>query len=220
MLLDVDLAALVEAHRASGAACTLVLRRDERHEEFGSIGVDDEGGLRRIAERFDLGGETRRGVFVGLRILSPDAFRQLPQRPADTPFEDLSDWLAPALARGAIGVRGHLLEPDEMVWEPVGTPSEYLAANLSPPEVSFFSPTQLVSQSTKMDGPAADVVLGRGARIGAGAQLRRTVVWENEQVPGNFQASGGVFAGGRFYVCEALPETTPPEPGDQERFDE
>jgi len=220
MLLDVDLSALVEAHRASGAACTLVLRRDPRHQQFGTIGVDTKGGVRRIARRFDLGGETRAGVFVGVRILSPEAFRHLPQRPENTAFEDLSDWLAPALERGEIALRGHLLEADEIVWEPVGTPAEYLDANLSPPSVSFFSPTQLVSKGTKLEGPEADVVLGRGARIGAGAHLRRAVVWENEQVPENFRGSGGVFAAGRFYVCEALHDTTSREPGDEERIDE
>jgi mannose-1-phosphate guanylyltransferase len=220
MLLDVDLGALVSAHRASGADCTLVLRSDVRSQQFGTIGVDARGRVRRIATRFDLGGEIRAGVFVGLRILSPEAFRHLPDRPEGSAFEDLSDWLAPAHERGELDLRGHLLEPDEIVWEPVGTPAEYLAANLSPPIFSFFPPTRLVSQGTYTNVPGTDVVLGSGARVGAGAQLRRAVVWEDEQVPENFRGSGGVFAGGRFYVCEALPQTTSPQSGDQERLDE
>ncbi len=213
MLLDVDLAPLVEAHRASGAACTLVLRDDARHEQFGTIGIDDDEGVRRIGSLFDLGGETRAGVFVGIRIISPGAFAQLPDVADETPFEDLSDWLAPALERGSLRLRAQLLERDEILWEPVGSPAEYLAANLFPSRVSFFSPTEMVTKGTHIKGPSSDVVLGSGARMGAGAELRRAVVWEGEQVPANFRASGGVFAGGRFYVCEGPPADDTPRVG-------
>jgi mannose-1-phosphate guanylyltransferase len=202
MLLDADLSGLVEAHRASGAHCTLVLRRDPRASEFGTIGLDAAGRVRRIAGRFDLGGETRAGVFLGVRILSSPIFDHLPDVTDDTPFEDLSDWLAPALAAGHDRIRGHLLAPEEAIWEPVGTPAEYLAANLAPPALSYLDPARNPAEGTKALGPSADVILGAGARIGAGASLERCVVWEDERVPDGFRARGGVFAGGRFYACE------------------
>ncbi|HEY5657363.1 MAG TPA: nucleotidyltransferase family protein, partial [Myxococcota bacterium] len=40
MLLDADLSALVDRHRQSGAALTMLLRDDPRTESFGSVGVD------------------------------------------------------------------------------------------------------------------------------------------------------------------------------------
>ena len=46
-------------------------------------------------------------------------------------------------------------------------------------------------------------MLGAGAQIEAGAQLRRAVVWENESVPAQLKASDGVFAGGEFRSCRA-----------------
>ena len=201
MLLDVDLGALAAAHSASGAHCTLLLRRDERAATFGTIGFDEAGRVRRIGRRFDLGGEKQAGIFVGVRVLSPDVFERLPDVTDDTEFEDLSDWLAPALRAGDEGIRGRLLEAREMTWEPVGTPAEYLAANLETPGLSF-DPTGNLAEGARLIGRSGDVVLGAGATIGEGAELERCVVWEGEQVPDGLRARGGVFAAGRFYPCE------------------
>lgn len=206
MLLDLDLGDLIAAHRRSGATCTLVLRRDPRAPQFGTIGIDAGGRVRRIARRFDLGGERDAGVFLGVRILSPAIFDCLPDLPDDAAFEDLSDWLAPALRAGHSGIRGHILESHEAVWEPVGTLEEYLAANLAPPTLSYLGPGEIAAEGTKVRGRTADVVVGATARIGSGAVIERCVVWEGERVPSGFEARGGVFAGGRFYACEEADE--------------
>jgi len=42
-------------------------------------------------------------------------------------------------------------------------------------------------------------VIGAGAELGPGVQLRRAVVWDGEQVPAGLDASDGVFAGGVFH---------------------
>lgn len=206
MLLDVDLTALIEEHRQSRADCTLVLRRDDRAEQFGTIGVDPSGSVRRIARRFDLGGEKDAGVFLGVRLISPALFASLPEIPDGGPFEDLSDWLAPSIRAGQHRVRGRILEPEEAVWEPVGTPAEYLAANLAPPALSYLPPPENLAKGTKLVGRSADVVLGAGASLGRGAALERCVIWDHQIVPDGARARGGVIAGGRFYACEALGE--------------
>lgn len=203
MLVDLDLAKLIREHTESGALCTLVLLRDpERASMFGTIGLDARGCVRRIAERLDLGQEVQAGVFVGLRLFSPSAFESLPQAHPTGSFEDLTDWLGPLLTQGSQSVRGCILAPDELAWTPVGTPLEYLNANLDPPNASYLAPTQRVFANTQRLGKNADVIVGPGAHLGHGAQLHRCIVWENESVPQNFQAAGGVFAGGKFYLCE------------------
>jgi len=201
MLFDADLTRLAADHRASAADCTLLLRDDPRAARFGTIGVDGRGRVRRIGRRFDLGGEQRAGVFVGVRLFSPAIFAALPDRPAGEAFEDLSDWLAPALRSGSETILGRMLSRDESVWEPVGTPDEYLQVNLAPPTLSYLPPTRNVAEGTKVIGPAADVILGTGATIGRDADLTRCVIWEGERIPAGTRADGGVFAGGRFYAC-------------------
>jgi mannose-1-phosphate guanylyltransferase len=203
MLLDADLGALVRWHRAGGHGVSLLLREDPRAERFGTIGVDPEGRVRRIASRFDLGQEWRAGVYAWANVLSPSAFETLPDRGA---FSHLDDWWAPALARGATDVRGYVATAGEVLWEPVGTPAEFLAANLAPLALSYLDVDAASRRAGATVERGADgrpsLVLGAGARLGRGAQLRRAVVFAGEVVPDGLRAEGGVFAGGAWVPCE------------------
>ncbi len=195
-ILDLDLAPLLARHRARRDLATLVLRRDSRAAHFGTIGLDGEARVRRIGQRFDLGGESAAGVFLGVRLFSRRALDRLPTEDA---FEDLSDWLAPLLAGGADDVRAERLGEDESTWEPVGTPAQYLQVNLKPAPLSFLDAEALATARGTQLMP--DLVLGSGASLGPGAVLTRAVVWDGEQVPAGLQASDGVFAGGTFHDC-------------------
>lgn len=196
MLCDLDLGALVARHRARGDRATVVLRDDARADRFGTIGVDAAGGIRRIARRFDLGGEAARGVNVSVYLFARRAFDSLPEREV---FNHLLDWLAPDLAAGAGDLRGELVPGAELLWEPVGTPGEYLAANLGCPPVSYFDAGGRARALGVRIEPG--LVVGAGARLGAGVRLRRAVVWGGETVPDGFAGEDGVFAGGRFHPC-------------------
>lgn len=201
-LLDCDLGGLASAHRASGADATLLLLPSSPDTtDFNTVGIDERGRIRRIADRFDLGGETASGVFVGLRLISPRVFDHLPETAPGAAFEDLTDWLMPLAASGAADIRGHLAEGSPFPWRPVGTPEEYLTANLSPPSVSYFDGNDPAAPGTLLSGDARDVVLGPGAEVSAGARLARCVVWEQEKIPPGFVAEEGVFAEGKFYFC-------------------
>jgi mannose-1-phosphate guanylyltransferase len=199
-ILDLDLGPLVARHRARGAAATIVLREDPRAARFGTIGVDAEGRVRRIGRRFDLGGEARAGVNVSVYLFSSRALGTLPERDA---FNHLDDWLAPRLAAGASDVRGEPLAARACIWEPVGTPSEYLAANLRPTAVSYLdADARARALGVRLE---PDLVVGAGARLGAGVRLRRVVVWDGERVPAGLCAEDGVFAGGCFHRVAAEP---------------
>jgi NDP-sugar pyrophosphorylase family protein len=201
MLLDADLGALLARHRERRDAVTLLLRRDPRGAQFGTIGVDAEGALRRIGRRFDLGGEVDAGVYVWANVIAARALDTLPEREV---FSHLDDWIAPRLTAGARDLRGEVTDVTRCAWEPVGTPAEYLAANLRPPRLSYFD----VDAAARRAGTRLEpgLVIGAGATLGAGARLRNAVVWDGERVPAGLRASGGVFAGGAFHSCGAAPE--------------
>jgi NDP-sugar pyrophosphorylase family protein len=201
MLLDADLSALLKRHRQRGDAVTMLLRRDPRADRFGSIGVDAEDRVRRIGPRFDLGGETDSGVYVWANVVAARAFEDLPERKI---FSHFDDWLAPRLAAGARDVRGEVMDVTTCTWEPVGTPDEYLAANLRPPRISYFDPDARARREGTRFEP--NLVIGAGATLGAGARLERAVVWDGERVPAGLRASDGVFAGGAFHPCKATGE--------------
>jgi mannose-1-phosphate guanylyltransferase len=198
MLVDVDLSRLVEVHRARGDAITMLLRNDPRTATFGSIGVDGAGRLRRIGTRFDLGGERAAGIYTWVNVVAARAIDHLPERDV---FSHLDHWIAPLLRDGARDIRAVVSPPERCTWEPVGTPAEYLAVNLNPPELSYIDPDALAGgEGTRFE---AGLVVGAGASIAAGASLTRAVIWDGEQVPADLRASDGVFAGGSFHPCVA-----------------
>ncbi len=197
MLLDADLGRLVRLHRARGDAWTMLLRDDPRSARFGSVGIDDAGRVRRIGSRFRLPGEARAGVYVWANVVSARAFDRMPDREA---FNHLDAWIAPWLAAGAEDVRGELWGPAQCTWEPVGTPREYLAVNLAPPRLGYLDADALArARGVRFE---AECVIGAGASIGAGARLRRVVVWDGERVPVGLRAEEGVFAAGAFHRCD------------------
>lgn len=197
MILDVDLRGLAKRHRSRRDLATLLLLRDGRQAQFGTIGVDGEGAVRRIGNSFDQGGETEAAVFSGVRLFSPGVFDAWPEADA---FEDLRDWLVPRIQDG-MAVRGEIVAPEDFVWRPVGTPHEYLAVNFEPPSLSFWDADAVAtSEGTQL---TPDCIVGADSHVEAGAQLRRCVVWDGEHVPGQMTAENGVFAGGRFHACGA-----------------
>lgn len=199
MLVDLDLEALAARHRTSGRAATLVLREDPRAGAFGSIGLDASGRLARVGEDPRISDERSAGLFTGIRLFSREALGHWPDRDV---FEDLRDWLVPAMKDHRLQVGGEIVERGQSVWEPVGTPSEYLHVNLEPPSLpSLGGSVAHWSGEIQVVGDGEDVLLGRKAVMGEGAHLDHAVVWEGEEVPAGLQRSFGVFAGGRFHPC-------------------
>ncbi len=211
MLVDFDLQAAVRRHRERGDRYTLLLRsNDPRAASFGTLGADDEGCLRRVGRRLDLGGETHLGLFPGIRIVSA---RGLTDWPPATAFEDLTDWLAPLVRAGARDVRCDAIPAEHFLWEPVGTTEEYWTANLEPPPLSYASEIPGRPAATIV-GPGSNgsrrsqrneeiVILGEGAVVEPGASLQRVVVWPGERVPADVRARDGIWAGGRFVPARA-----------------
>jgi mannose-1-phosphate guanylyltransferase len=197
MIVDLDLPGLIRAHASSGRAITTALADDPRIASFGSVGLDAEGGLRRIGRRFDLGGETQRGLYTWVNVLSARAFDSMPDREV---FNHLEDWWGPLAAERPAEVGGLVLSAGRYAWTPVGTPAEYLAANFEPTPLRYFD----ADARARALGVQIDehVVAGPGAEIGVGAQLERVVVWPRERVPAGTRASQGVFAHGRFVPCD------------------
>ncbi len=209
MRLDLDLYALLEAHRAGGATTTLTLRDDHRKRSFGSIGYDGDRAVRRITDRLDLGGELGSGLFAGVHVMTPDIFEWMPERDE---FEILTDVYVPALQRGE---RVHCwLQPEECEWSPVGDPGELLATNLGALGAIARGPEQngmFVADSARVEGRleapvwvgehatiARDALVGpwavisAGALVASGARAERALVLPGARPPAGAQLSGAI----------------------------
>lgn len=166
ILVDLDVPALRQTHRARDAFATLAVVGG-LPVGAGTVGLGDDGRIVRLrAGRF---GEERSGAdFVGVQLLSAEARAYL------VPDGCLvADLYLPALSEGARIIAA----PVARSFRDVGTPAEYLAANLVWLEARGMA---------YHVGPDADVdpavqpsqsIVGAGATVRGRGRLERCVVW-------------------------------------------
>jgi NDP-sugar pyrophosphorylase family protein len=99
-IIDLALDRLVEAHRARGAAATLVLRHDPRQAEYGEIAIDHEDRIRRfLGVPAPAAAGLDPHMFAGVHVMSPAVFRYMP---AGGAFSMTRDTYPAMLADGAL----------------------------------------------------------------------------------------------------------------------
>jgi mannose-1-phosphate guanylyltransferase len=151
-LTNVDVPALLADHRQSGALVTMAALRNTEPDKYGGLAVDDDGVFTGFVPR---GSSQRSWHFVGVQAAEPEAFASLS---ADVPFEVRA--LYPALAAGRRGAIRAFRTTAEFF--DIGTPSDYLETSL------LFA---------ARDGAA--LTQGGGARLAEGAQVDRSVLWDD-----------------------------------------
>jgi mannose-1-phosphate guanylyltransferase len=225
ILFDVDLAAVVVAHRKSQALSTLVLAPMPEGARYATVDVDRAMTVRRIAG-IGPGGDALLPLhFTGVHVLSPALLDHVPASPFACDVNRLV--YPPLLASGQ--VRGVVAGG---YWNDLGTPERYLQANLdllsgegpvTLPGADPFARMEargsriFVGEGASVDpaarlhgpvlvGPGAIVeagagvgpgaVLGAGSRVGRGATVERSVVWPGTAIAPGERLSRAVAAGG------------------------
>jgi mannose-1-phosphate guanylyltransferase len=160
-----DLEGALALHRALGAIATVVLREDPRARELGALGIDAEGRVRSLLTPAPPG--IREHMFTGVHVLSARAVSDLPAegciiRKAYRRWIDAGEVVAGFVDHGP--------------WRDLGTPREYLRANLDLASGRFAWPTKVAPID---DG---DCVIGTGVTIADGVHLERCVVWAGTHV--------------------------------------
>jgi mannose-1-phosphate guanylyltransferase len=199
MVIELDLAALREAHARTDTLATLVLRDEKRKHEFPTIGYGQGYSrvnlVRRITNRIDLGDETGCGLFAGVHLLESRIFDHMPDR---LHFDSMLDLYTPLLRKGE--QIAAWLQPDDAVWWPVGTPRELLDANLRALARAVAAGGQPVLRDPsarvegQVSGPAwvgAHASVPQGARLGPGS-----VIGAGATVPDGARVQDSLFLPG------------------------
>jgi mannose-1-phosphate guanylyltransferase len=223
VLFDLDLAAVVSDHRASGALSTMVLAPMPPGATYATVDVDASMAVRRIAGHGP-GGEGLTPLhFTGVHVLSPALLDRVPASPFAC---DVNRHVyPPLLERGevrAVVAGGY--------WNDLGTPARYLQANLdllsgapvALPGADPFAPLRaashrvwiapdaevepgaeilgpaLVGPGARIDaggrvGPGA--VVGRGCRVPDGAAVERAILWPGTVLRPGERVLGAIAAG-------------------------
>jgi mannose-1-phosphate guanylyltransferase len=208
VLFDVDLAAALAAHRASGALATMLLLPMPEGGRYAAVELDPSGAVRRIAGAFGPGGE---GLspwhFSGVHVLSPRLLDRVPAQPFEA---DVNRHVyPPLLASGA--VRGLVVAG---YWNDLGTPARYLQASADllagrVPLARFqglaplagtreLAPGVHAAPSARVDPGAtleAPVFLGERCLVPAGARVRDAILWDDTALSPGETLAGAIAAG-------------------------
>ena len=185
-LTDIDLGAVVAAHRSRGALVTVCLTRVPDPLEFGIVETADDGRIERFLEKPTWGQVFTDTVNTGIYVMEPEVFRHVPAgEPADW-----SGDVFPALVAAGAPVFGYVAEG---YWEDVGTHESYLRAQADvmhrrvDVDIDGFevAPSVWVGEGAEIDpdaqvtGPAC---IGRYAKVEAGARVGELTVLGNNVV--------------------------------------
>jgi len=216
-LTDMDLTALLEAHKANGGVATLAVKKVSDVDQYGVIVVDGDGRVQGFQEKPDPAEALSDLVNCMVYAFSPEVFDYFPGEP-DQPIDFALDVFPNLLAHD---VPFHVHEIDGY-WNDVGTLREYVNGNLDAVDGAVRQDMlgELSEGERKLDrdvelsgrvliGPGAEIgagaslagplIIGPGARIGAGARLAEAVL-----LPGAEIAPGAVVARGLIGNARAL----------------
>ena len=180
-LCDVDLTALVAAHKEKGADVTIGLKPVPNPLEFGIVVTDDDGRIERFLEKPSWGQVFSDTINTGIYVLEPEVLRHVP---TDRPY-DFSKELFPLLLEMGRPLYGHVLDG---YWQDIGTIEQFRQANFDALEerVRLNIPGILlrgnvwvgegvdIDDVEEVEGPA---FVGNYCRIARNASVARTPCW-------------------------------------------
>jgi mannose-1-phosphate guanylyltransferase len=175
-LSDVDLGALNDAHRSSGALVTLALVPNRNPEQYGGVRLGADSSVTGFVPR----GQAAMGSFhfVGVQAVQADAFRSLP---AGQPMNSIGGLYDDLIAARPGSVRG--VAQEAAFWD-VGTVADYWRTSfslMSPslPEHGWRDRNVHVHETARI----ARSILWNDIEIGAGSVLDECIVTDGVQVP-------------------------------------
>ena len=209
ILTDLDLAVVIETHRARKADATILLTPVEDPSKFGLVESGPEGEVLRFLEKPSpdtLAQLKTRNINAGIYVLEPSILDLIPAGENRSFEYDVF----PAIIEKHLPFFAHILE--NAYWRDVGTPASYLAAHhdfLGGKIKSFFSAESLASDiATTADidrvsvigegcviKPHAQVrnsVLGPGVHVEEKASIANSVIWAHTRIGGAAEVDGAI----------------------------
>jgi len=194
VLTDLDLSALMAAHRERRARATIALYPVEDSAAYGLVSVDGEGGVTEFVEK--TGAAVPGEVNAGAYFLERSVLDLIPPGQEVSIEREVFPHLV-GDGLGALRLDGY--------WMDIGTPERYLQATWDILEgrvetrVEPTAPGLLIGAGAEVDpeavvGPRA--VLSPGCRIAAGARVRDSVLLEGCSVGAGASVNGAVLAAG------------------------
>jgi mannose-1-phosphate guanylyltransferase len=181
VLTDLDVGALVAAHRTSGAAATIHLTAVDDPSAFGVADLDAAGRVRAFVEKPAPGTEPSNLINAGTYVFEPDVLDLIePGGPVSVERDTFPRLVAAA--------RMYAVATDDY-WIDAGRPELYLRANLDLVTGRRRERAEPVHATAELaEGVTLDAaVVGAATRVGAGSTVTRSVL-----LPGAMVGAGAV----------------------------
>lgn len=182
-LCEIDLAPMIAAHHARGAAVTLAVAPNPAPDRYNGIAADTRGCVTGFVPKGRAEGSWH---FVGIQIARADVFAPLEDNVA---AETVAGIYRDKVAAGA---RDLFVWPVTSTFLDVGTPRDYLDAALGWADATT---TSTIEPGATID-PSARVrrsVVWSGAQIGPRADLDRCIIATGAVVPADFHGANAVL---------------------------
>jgi mannose-1-phosphate guanylyltransferase / phosphomannomutase len=162
VLSDIDLDAVVKAHRSSGALATIALRRVENPVDFGIVITNADGWVERFLEKPTWGQVFSDTINTGIYVLEPQILDLIPEHES----VDFSEMVFPAALQRGLAIQGLVVDG---YWEDVGTIDAYHRAH-----------RDALDQRVAIDIPGFrlgdGIWLGEGADVDPAAEITGPVI--------------------------------------------
>jgi len=176
ILTDLDLSAMVAAHKANGAVMSISLTPVDDPTSYGVVAMDASKQISQFVEKPRLEDAPSKLINAGTYVMEPEALQYIPAG-----FYMFERGLFPDLLRRGRPMYGF---PSEAYWLDIGTPQRYLAANhdllvgrvsdMTSIPKSLREGGQVIGKGSRVDPSAkisGPVVLGEGCTVAAHAQI-------------------------------------------------
>lgn len=182
-LCDLPLAALVDAHRRSGALVTMGLMPHPAAGKYGGVLLSEDGAVLGFPGRAS---EAQTWHYPGIQVVEREVFAHLPD---NVPAESVREVYPALMAERPGSVRGCVFEAS---WLDVGTVDDYrhtCAALAADAEGNTIARDADIAPSATL----SRTIVWPGARIGANCQLTDCIVIDGAIVPPGTSAEGRVL---------------------------
>jgi len=163
-LTNVDLRAMIDQHRRTGAQVTMALIPNPRPEKYGGVLLDSDGAVTAFTRRRAPGaapGGSEGFHFIGPQVVEADAFMPLED---GVPFESVMGLYPQLIAARPGAVMGFV---SNATFQDIGTPADLLQTSLD-----------LAAADGRPDRP----YWGTGVRVDESAAVSRSLLWDNVTV--------------------------------------
>lgn len=205
-LFEIDLAAPMAYHREKGGIATMILRKKSAEACCGTVKIDEQGRVITIKGRGLSRAEGRGCLFTGIHLFEPEVFNWI----APGCFYEINQTVYPLLIQEDRGVWGFVTDA---FWAEVGSHRTYLRAHRDfltrrgldvasqsplPDRVEWTAPVLIdrgchIGDKARI-GPVA--VLGHNCRIGEGAVIEDSVVWDEVTIGPRSHVRGSIVGHG------------------------